>query len=320
MTLNGMWFALSQSSRWIAILAVIGGSTSAMANNVTVRTEANEIIVRGDAASNDISVSQNANGNLVVTGNNGTRVNGRSSFTSSRRFVHVEILMGSGDDIVRLQTLNVPGDLGVYLGPGNNEVIGTSMGNIVGRSLDIYGGNQRDSVSLANWAVVGSIDIDLFNGPSVVSVESSIVGGSLDVYGGDEADSVTLTDVSVELDIDVESFGARDVINVSASDARALDIVAGSGSDSIDVSDVSLRTDLEILSGSGNDTVTVQTVSAERDVDVLLGSGNDLLSATNLIAFRDLLLNGQAGNQDTLLEGGVEGFRETEIFGFEIRN
>lgn len=315
-----MCFSLRQSLRLMGVLALIGSSTTAVANNVSVRVEANEILVRGDAAANEIVVSQNANGNLVVTGSNGTRVNGGNSFTSSRRFVHVEILMGPGDDIVRLQTLNIPGDLGIYLGPGNNQVIGNSTSSSVGRSLDIYGGNQRDTVSLANWAVVGSIDIDLFNGPSTVNVESSMVGGSLDVYGGDQADSVTLTDLSVVLDIDVESFGGRDVTSINGTEARALDIVAGGGNDSIALSEILLSTDLEILSGGGDDIVVIEAVSAERDVEVLLGAGNDSLSATGLTAFRDLFLNGQAGNQDTLFDAGIQGFLETAISGFEISN
>lgn len=295
------------------------GATTAFANNVSVRVEANTFILRGDAAANEVVISQNANGNLVVSGRNGTRVNGRNSFTSARSFNHVEVFMGAGDDKVQMQSINVPGNLEINLGSGNNRLLGDSASGVVGGNFCVYGGNQRDEVYMNSWAIAGNADIDLFNGISVVNIQSTGVGGFLDVYGGDQTDTVTLSGLIVGRDIDVESYAAQDVVNIVDTSARSLDLLMGGGNDRIELREVSLTVDLDVISGGGDDSVAIEVVTAERDVDVLLGGGNDLLAVSSLTAFRELLLNGQAGNQDTLLDGGFEGLLESTVIGFEIR-
>jgi hypothetical protein len=256
---------------------------------------------------------------LVVSGRRGTLVNGRTSFTSTRRFTHIDMFMGAGDDTVRFQSINVPGNLEISLGSGNNRIFGNSTSSVVGGNFSVYGGNQRDEVNLDSWDIVGNADIDLFNGPSVVNIQSSGVGGFLDIYGGDQPDIVTLANLMIGLDIDVESYAGRDVVTISATDARTLDLITGGGNDQIDLSELGLTLDLDVISGGGDDAVTIEVVTVARDVDVLLGAGNDLLAVASLTAFRELSFDGQAGTQDTLVDGGFEGNLETEVIGFEIR-
>ncbi len=316
-TLRSWWTLLT--------LLAVGASTgafpafgSAAANDVSVRVVGSEVLVQGDAGPNQVIVRQAANGSLTIFGRGGTLVNGSSAVTISSAVNSLEMRMGAGDDRVVLQNLSLPGDLDIYLGAGNNRVAGQSGNNIVGCSVDIYGGDQRDIVTLANWTVGGDLDIDLFNGSSQVNVQNSTIGRSLGVYGGNQADRVTLGELSVGIDVDVETFSSRDIVNISAVGARSLDVLTGNGVDEVMLSNLVLSTDLDVLTGNGDDSVAIDAVLAERDVDVLLGAGNDVLVVAGLTAFRELLLNGQLGEEDTLIASGLEGGEEISILGFEI--
>ena len=302
----------------VVFFAAIGGDSMASANNVTARVSRGVLVVRGDGAANHIIVRQNGNGGLVIAGQRGTLVNQRSSFSVARPPAHVEISLGSGNDSVRLENMNVRGDLDVYLGSGNNSVVGDTGNSFVGGDFDIYGGNQRDTVNLKNWTVAGSVDVELFGGVSSVQLDSVSAGASIDVYGGAQADTILLTSVAALEGISVETFGGADIATIVGGSANSMEIYAGDGNNQIDVSDVEVGEDVDIITGRDVDTVVVENVTAERDIEILLGAGNDFLTAIDVTAFVELFIDGGAGS-DTRIDGGLEGFGERVIRGFEAR-
>jgi hypothetical protein len=165
---------------------LLSGNVTAVTTGVGIE---GTITLTGDNKSNDITIGR-SNFDYVITGNNGTTVNGAASVTLvDGHFRNIIAKMGNGDDV-----LTFGGDgfnsADVDMGNGKDTVnIGSvlfhnfsanSAGNV---SIDT--GNGDDSVVFGAANIEGNLDVNLGNGPdSLTFLGGQTVAGTSNLVGG----------------------------------------------------------------------------------------------------------------------------------------
>ena len=145
--------------------------------------------VFGDTAANDIVVSDDGSGNLIVT-NNGNPVNVTGGAPTLANTSQVRVFGADGDDLIDVSGVNLTYGTQTYKtsidgGSGNDTIIGSDQrDNILGQNGDdsILGGDGNDNIS----AGAGSDTVDAGDGNDIVSGQ----GGDDSIIGGAGADSL----------------------------------------------------------------------------------------------------------------------------------
>jgi hypothetical protein len=128
------------------VIAVIGGDGA--------------LYLRGDAASNLVSVQQTATGDLYVFGRGGTTVNGAGGSYIGRGFVAgVSVVADDGNDLFEFIGLRTAGGIGMLAG------------------------NEDDGIALYG-VECGWLDLRMQGGNDVVVVDGAYAGGGAIVDGG----------------------------------------------------------------------------------------------------------------------------------------
>ncbi|HVV98945.1 MAG TPA: hypothetical protein VHB77_01325, partial [Planctomycetaceae bacterium] len=135
-----------------------------LAGDITASLAAGSLTLVGGSADDSLVITQSSTGDLVVTGLNGTTINGKTEYTA--KVLHnLTIRTNDGNDSITIQGAAIPGDLTINTGNGDDtvvlagqtvtpdpaaeqteeeEVIPTS----VGRNLSIVMGSGQDSLNL----------------------------------------------------------------------------------------------------------------------------------------------------------------------------
>lgn len=233
-----------------------------MAGDVFAAVEGSLLRVEGDNLDNQVTIAQTAAGDVVVSGQNGTTINGVPSVRFVRPALNVaEVRMGSGNDTLVLRGVQLTNDLFVDLGAGNDRLTTAAAPPVtVGANTSIYGESGSDTVVLNSLTVREDLFID---------------GGI-----GALAATVTAATIDKSLSINTDSNGAigRDIVNIT---------------------DAAVVEDIGIFTGAGDDVVRMTNTSSNK-VTVSLDEGNDRLEANNVAAATDIIFEGGAG-VDTLL-------------------
>ncbi len=135
----------------VAFALAIPGAAEAAGGDVQVGavTPGGDLNINGDSGNNDIIVTQNADGTITVTGQNGTTVNGQASVTTGQRVTgKVKIKTRGGDDDVTVDGLDVE-DLTIDDELGNNDV--TVKNTKVKDKLKIKAGGGTILIKDSNW-------------------------------------------------------------------------------------------------------------------------------------------------------------------------
>src|SRR5262249_23631458 len=127
-------------------------------------------------------------GSYVVTGLNGTTVNGEADATFEDA-THISADMGDGDDIVQLTNAVVQGNVNITTGAGLDQVW---IGHFPGQATS----------GEAEAAAVAGIDAFLALDVPVLPVDAGAVGvgRSLSVSTGDDDDVIAVMDAQVQRD------------------------------------------------------------------------------------------------------------------------
>lgn len=310
--------SLVRSFRWIVYSALVslGLVGAARANNVEAAVEGSLLTVFGDNASNQISISRNSVGDVVVGGLNGTTVNGVASVRFPRLSLNAaEVRMGDGDDRVTLRGIRVANDLFVDLGPGADRLV-TGSPIFVGANLAIEGGLGNDVVRLTD-ATVGE-DLGINGGVGVLNVAlASLLGGkSVTLIGDDAHDVFSVTNSDVAELLAVESKGGNDRVTVSGVAADGLLVSTDIGVDVVRTLDVMTVGSIGIFTGPSGDSVTLDTVASGQSITVSVDDGHDTVHATDVAANVDAVFEGGAG-ADTLTDLGITAGANKVIKEFE---
>jgi len=173
-----------------------------MDGNVMVSVVAGDLKVVGDSAANQITVSfDQATTSWTVAGIPGsnTRVNGQAFVTVRGVTNSVWIQMGLGNDVVKLLSFQVPNELHVELGPGNDVFeAGINGGNhVVNGTTWLEGQDGADVLSVANTRIRGNLWVKLGAGNDSFQMNASQVDAYFRLDGDDGDDNVLLTNLAV---------------------------------------------------------------------------------------------------------------------------
>lgn len=92
-------------------------SRNLLAGNVTASVVEDDLVITGDAAANNIQVSQPANGDWQVKVI-GTKVNGSNSAHTFSGVNDIDIYLDAGNDVSKMQNGTLSGEVGVHYTPG----------------------------------------------------------------------------------------------------------------------------------------------------------------------------------------------------------
>lgn len=162
-------------------------SLALAAGNITItrhETKKREITdIRGDAAATEVSLARGETADeIVVTGSNGTTLNGADAPVVITDVSDVRVRLAGGRDVLTVERgVLVPAKLDVDLGPGNDViyVAGGSYG-----SLYIDGDSGVDEIAVTSVTTDGLLRIDGEEDDDNISVTSSLVGGTCYFDGG----------------------------------------------------------------------------------------------------------------------------------------
>jgi hypothetical protein len=304
-------------------LIVTTGACCAQSGQVAATVEGSLLVVAGDNLNNQIVVSQTAAGDVVVTGQAGTLVNGLASVRFPRLQLNAaELRMGGGNDVVTLRSLRIANDLYVNLGAGADRIVAPAAApTTIGANLAVEAAEGNDVVRLEAAIVGGDLFVDGGLGTLNANLAGNTVGFVTQVIGDDANDVVTLTShISGDL-VAVESKGGSDRITMTGVDSLLLGINTDAngliGLDTVSLMDISTAEDIGVFTGPGNDLVMMVNVASAKNLTVSVDEGNDRVSGSAVSAAVDAVFEGGAGT-DTFEDYGVTGGVKLEVKEFEI--
>ncbi|SLN41013.1 Hint domain-containing protein [Roseisalinus antarcticus] len=207
------------------------------------------------------------------------------------------------DTILLGQDATIDGDLSLGSGLGSSDVDLGSGSSILGR---ITGGGGTDDIALGDRVTVTG-DISLDKGADTLTIGD---GGS---YGkvslGDGADTLTIGSNNVFAK-GIDTGNSPDAVTIGDGNTINGDLSAGAGADSLTIGDGNTITG-DLLAGAGADTVTIgDNIVIDGGIDG--GDGNDTFEIGDFARFTDFY----GGNgADYLNIGFIDGSVPTIIDG-----
>jgi hypothetical protein len=200
----------------------------------------------GDNRSNGIQIDRF--GDTVVqgidAGGSATRINGVANGLVEFEVVgegDIKVHLRGGNDIVQVGTrsddVNVPDDLEIDTGHGNDEVLITGDTNI-GDDLEIDSGSGADLVDVRNVDVADDMMIKTSSGDDVVKLLAVRIVGSTRVNTGDGADRI--------------------YTNFDATFGGSLRIDTGRGDDFLQLTHSRFEGRVRVMMGAGNDGLCIE--------------------------------------------------------------
>ena len=281
-----------------------------MAGDVIAALEGGLLVVEGDQFGNQIAIARTATGDVVVSGQNGTLINGLPAVRFPRVELNaVDIRMEGGNDIVAIRNLQVATDLNVDLGAGNDRLTSPAAApSTIGGNMSILGNEGNDIVQLAAMTVRENLSVDGGLGSLNASINNSTIDKIMSIVGDEADDIVSVTGSSIGLDLLIETKGGSDRVTLTDLGAFQVSINTDSngsvGLDQVTLNRVTTVEDLGIFTGAGNDVVRLTDVTSGKSIVTSLDEGNDRLIATRVRAAVDAIFEGGAG-LDTLENFGI---------------
>jgi hypothetical protein len=237
--------------------------------------------VIGTTGNDQLAFTQLATGEFIITGENGTTINGATSYQSQTGVNRVAIHLGNGADVIRFEGTEriTTGSILIATGGGSDNVV-LSAPLAVGQ-LQVLTSDGSDDVSVntpqSPVSSIGDFNIRLgtggdrikFNGPYGLSASSV----RIDAGRGNDS-------VGVLAPIDVDSF------YVGAADGSD-DVLFDAPGDRVKVGDLTVRTGDErnttsALTVRNTDIVGVLNVIGGRAADSIALTGVVVSGTTNL--------------------------------------
>lgn len=295
-----------------------------MAGDVAVALEGSLLRIEGDNLGNQIVVAQSASGDVVVSGQSGTLINGLPSVRFVRPNLNaMEVRMEAGDDTVTMRSVQLTNDLLVDLGAGNDRLVNPAVAPmVIGNNASIFGEAGSDIVQLSGTQVREDLAIDGGIGALNVQLSGVQVDKFMSAIGDEANDVVSIVNSNFGLGASIETKGGSDRVTLTDLTAYALsvntDANSSVGADVVTLNRVASVEDIGIFTGDGNDIVRMTDVDSGKSLTVSLDAGNDQLVATRVEATVDLVFEGGAG-VDTLTDLGFFGGVKREVKEFEVR-
>lgn len=247
------------------------------AGNVTVVVDDGDLIVLGGEGPDRVEIrSDAATGQIVVTGLEGTTVNGQSApFTVAAGIDDLIVETGEAGDQVIIQGIVIAGDLEIETGEGSDVVLITDA--TIGGDLEIETGEAHDLVALQNVTVAGETEIETGEGHDDVLIDGGAFGGEAAIDTGEGHDVVLINGSTFADDAEFETDEGHDRLVVENSTFQDEAFAeTGDGHDSVAIFVSAFADDLEVELDDGHDRLILQGLTAD-EVEADGGDGFDTL-------------------------------------------
>ena len=258
-----------------------------LAGDVGVALEGGTLVITGDQLSNQIDVSQEANGDVVFTGRDSTTINGLTEFTFSEAFNRTRFQLNEGADEVILNGFEAGREFRFLGGNGNDRLEANA---VTARYYHIQGNAGDDTVALMQSSSRQSAYFHMGDGSDVVAVVSFIAGRNFKVYGDGGNDTFTSDALNVRRKFRLNLGNGNDqaLISGETNVGRSSKFRLGSGDDFLGI--------LPDLNGA--------TATFRRHTLVQAGSGNDAVAIGDAIDFERIAkFKGQSGTDAIQIDG-----------------
>jgi hypothetical protein len=227
------------------------------AGDVTAVVTDGDLELTGDDAANVFRVAPaGAPQSVIVTGLEGTTVNGGTGALTLNGVISLGLFPGDGDDRMELQLLDLPDRLLAKLGRGNDGLILQDV-RVRGRVSRIRGGADRDDITIRGFTQFG---------------ERLVIGT------GAGPDSVTLTNVGFSRGLRIDTGGSRDAVVLQfcgLAHAEELLVRTGDGEDAVTLLGSNFEDDVKLDLDDGDDDLLVEDCDFDDKFDADGGDGFD---------------------------------------------
>lgn len=273
-----------------------------LAGDIQVVDDGTILTLVGDQLANEVSITQNENGQLVIAGLN-TTINGSAeSLVSSGSQSYLTLVMNDGNDIVTVNDVSLRSQIAFHGGNGNDQL---SLNEIETLQLHVKGDAGNDLIQLSG-SVRRSSYVYLGAGDDILAVEAFRSGRNFKVFGGNGDDTFVSASIQVrrKFEVHLENGNDRLVMTGDSAAGRKARLELGAGNDF-----VSLR---PTQTGSG--------LTFNRSTIVNLGDGADVGDfGSDLNLRRRVRLDGGAGLDGLSNRGNVYVTRNFESSASDVQ-
>jgi hypothetical protein len=280
----------------------VGSGPSGPAGNLLTVSVSNDTFVKGGAAVGigDNALSVTADGDTVA-GNLGVTVgNGAGNVAvSGDNAGSIQAQVGDNAGNVAVNGNTTGANLGVVAGANAANL--TVNGDTVGGNLGVTAGSGAGNVALSN-DTAASQTVTILGGSASVS-ETSVTttgGATVQVGVGGDAGSVSLTTVSASTLALAVGDGATVALSGVATTSGVLSVTVGNNATDISLTNVTAATDLDLSAGTGTPSLELSNVGTGNNLVVNITQADvDLTTTTltNVNVGNDFTMNSGLGSQ-----------------------
>ena len=269
------------------------------AGNVFAGLTGTQLSIGGDAADNQIEVTEISPNQIEVIGLSGTLVNGAPSqvFTASL-IEDVVIRTGAGNDEVNVNNLSltdtVAGNLKIFTSDGDDKIRLDKVQTT--QSIELHSGAHNDSILATETGTRGKWYTNSGDGHDRVAMYR-VTASDMAVDMLDGNDRLKVREAKIANNLTVKTHTENDMVRLDRVWAgNNVHVQTDQGVDTVVLRGVSAGHDVGVDSGTENDTVIFLCVKAQHDVFARLGSGDDRLSMTRVKAGNHIVGDTADGN------------------------
>ena len=274
-----------------------------LAGDVSVALSGSTLVVTGDDLSNQIEVSQNANGDVLFTGLDSTTINRQTAFTFTQTFERSRFELNDGADEVSFDGFEGGREFRFLGGDGDDRLEATGVS---ARFYHVQGNDGDDAIQLSNSSTQRSAYFHLGDGDDVLAVESFDAGRNFKVFGnaGDDTFASNALTVDRKFRVNLGSGDDEALISGESDFGKSARVRLGSGNDF-----------LGVLPGL-NDATAIFNKRTVIDA----GSDNDVVVADADSTFeRTAIFRGRSGT-DAIDVGDADFERRSSVRQFESQS
>lgn len=285
-------------------------SRNPLAGNIIGNLVGTTLALGGDAADNQLVVSEIAPNQIQVTGLSGTTINGAASQVFASNLIETVIVRtGDGHDHVKVENLSLTdtpnGFLGIFTSNGSDEVKLLNVNTT--NQIRVDAGLDDDRVSARQTGTDGLFLINMDSGNDRVHL-SWVKARDLKVETHDGVDRVGMYRAKALNDIAVDTGQDMDFIRLAAlKTGRDIDVRSESGNDVISTYGLEANRDVIVGASSGDDSAWMYRTKAGRHVKVSMDSGNDRLSMRDTAAVDDFFVELGSGDDKARVKNAFAG-------------
>lgn len=270
-----------------------------LAGDVTVTVDGSALRVLGDADANQIQIIGRRDGSAVVSGLDGTTINGGTAeFSADAGLRTTQIELGDGNDEVEIRGLVLQNALTVRTGSGDDS---TDIQFIDVRGIEVSGDDGNDVLQLDN----------VFSRRSIF------------IRGGDGDDTVAIGAMAAQRDALIDTGNGNDTLAVERLGIKeTLSLLLGNGDDQALIAGETYAYRGNIVLGAGDDSLSILPATNEtaarfrRNLSVFGNSGDDTIALdASVTADKRARIDG--GTDNDAIQQGDANLRRSKIRNFE---